>query len=256
MRYFILLSVLLAGFSAQSKTTLPEDWLLDVPDNPIISICGDDEREPSQVRPIARMMKTATSAAGCTGTLVGKSCMVSAGHCIHHLKVAQFNVPESKDSGSVNYPEYADQYRVAKVYDYRDDGIGNDWAVYRLEPNNVTGLKAGDVQGFYEHTLEIPRRGAILQITGYGSDRSEPRRNYAQQSNVGVLKDIRTSGGIDHQVDTMPGNSGSAIMLRSSQKIIGIHSHGGCGGSGANRGTALVYNGSFRRALNNCLAED
>ncbi|MEW6055338.1 MAG: trypsin-like serine protease [Bdellovibrionota bacterium] len=222
------------------------------------TICGStDERAPSKSKPIARMMKVENGAGGCTGTMIGLTCMVSAGHCKSYLNFAQFNVPPSDDQGKVRYPEPSDQYPVSKVYGYQNDGPGNDWAVYRLRPNPVSEKLPGEVQGFLKARKEVPQVGAAIRITGYGSDDDEPNRNFAQQTLTGPIVGIGGSE-MRHAVDTMPGNSGSSIVLEETQEVIGIHTHGGCdtASGSANSGTVLAKHAKFMQAVAQCLADD
>ena len=57
------------------------------------SICGSwDDRRPSFDRKLARVQKSQAKS-GCTLTLIGKSCAITAGHCKRHFVEAHFNVP-------------------------------------------------------------------------------------------------------------------------------------------------------------------
>lgn len=220
------------------------------------SICGKDDRTPSQIKSIARMMQVANGSGGCTGTLISNSCMVSAGHCSDYLNIAQFNVPVSNDNGTPNFPGPEDQYPLAKIYGFKDGGQGNDWSVYRISPNPVTRKVAGASQGFYKvGNGVIPPAGSILRITGFGV--ATGRMNVAQQTHTGTVT-RNTGPHLQYEVDTMPGNSGSTIILESTQEIIGIHTHGGCSSTPgtANSGTLLALSPDFQKAIQQCLADD
>ncbi len=226
---------------------------------PTESICGsEDNRIPSNLKPFARMMRVANGSGGCSGTLIGPTCMVSAGHCTSVLNIAQFNVPPSNTDGTPNYPEPQDQYPLSKMIAKRDGGPGNDWAVFRVKPNPVTNKYAGQVQGMLTVSMQAPAPGTDLQITGYGTDRGDPVRHVAQQTNIGPLVSIDTrSARLRHQVDTMPGNSGSSVLVAATQEIIGIHTHGGCRSTGGeNSATSIAYNQEFANAVRECLAAD
>ncbi len=217
------------------------------------SICGTtDDRVASEIPPIARMMGTLSDPGGCTGTLISENCMVSAGHCAGVLNIAQFNVPTSNDDGRINHPKAEDQYALEKLYDSQDQGEGEDWSVYRLKPNPLTGKTAGSVQGAFTIRTGPTRPGDRIRISGYGVDTGNS--NASQQTNTATVKAIDGSA-IKHEVDTEPGNSGSTIINEETKEIVGIHTHGGCS-SGGNRGTLIVAHERFKRAIAACLADE
>jgi V8-like Glu-specific endopeptidase len=221
------------------------------------TICGsNDDRTPSFNPRVARILKRG-AAAGCTVTLIGKSCAVSAGHCSSTFQVAEFNTPASRAGRIVNSrPE--DIYEVDKSsIKYSNGGIGNDWAVLRLKQNNITGRFPGELQGHYEITRSfVPKAGDEIRITGYGRDSADPSRNFAQQTHAGPIHkvDARETT-ISHQADTMGGNSGSSIIHTNTQQVIGIHTHGGCGRSNnsSNSSTLIAGHHKFAAAIKACL---
>lgn len=218
------------------------------------SICGsNDERELSQVRPIARIRQV-QDRAGCTVTMIGRTCAVSAGHCTSTFGIAEFNTPPSRD-GRIQLPSAEDTYNVDPTSVVsRNGGQGQDWAVLRILPNTITGALPGDAQGYYSVARSAPVISDIIRITGYGAANGQDR-NFAQQTHLGEITGISRSGIISHVADTMGGNSGSTIILESTQEIVGIHSHGGCWSrGGANAGTLLASNTEFKAAINACLA--
>ncbi|WP_127717181.1 serine protease [Halobacteriovorax sp. HLS] len=221
------------------------------------SICGDsDDRTLSNDRKIARA-SSLNRLAGCTVTMIGRSCAVSAGHCVDALEKASFNVPDSDETG-LKESIKEDIYLRSKDYlRYKNNGVGNDWAVIKLLPNKVTGKYPGDVQGYYSVALEAPiRLGDKVTITGYGLDQNDPNLSFSQQTNSGSIKKIGRwlkPSAIEHLVDTMGGNSGSSIISNSTNKIIGIHTHGGCDSKGSNQGTLISKNKVFKDAIKSCL---
>ncbi|EQC44301.1 serine protease [Bacteriovorax sp. Seq25_V] len=236
------------------------------------SICGKtDDRALSTNPKIGRLLDSRSGDGGCTLTMISKSCGVSAGHCLSVLKVAEFNTSESVN-GNIQHPEAKDVYDIdQKSIQSKNGGPGNDWAVFKVLPNNETGLYAGDVQGTYDVSFEIPEIGDVLRITGYGLD-SEPSKNLAQQTHTGALQSVGTAtrdtddednwngrpySRLTHTVDTMGGNSGSTIIRESDEKIIGIHTHGGCSSwGGANQGTLIAKHTELTQAIKSCLNSD
>jgi V8-like Glu-specific endopeptidase len=230
------------------------------------SICGmNDDRIPSDVKPIGRLLDSRTGSGGCTLTMISDSCAVSAGHCKSVLKVAEFNTPMSR-GGNIQHPEAEDVYDIDQsTIVYANNGPGDDWAVFKVKRNNITGQFPGAVQGYYPVKYTAPSIGTELRITGYGLDRSEPTKNLAQQTNTGKLMTLgtgsvwqgRAESRLTHGVDTMGGNSGSTIVIEGTNEIIGIHTHGGCGRTGgANQGTAISKHDRVKQAIRNCLASE
>lgn len=219
------------------------------------TICGEvDDRLPSNNPMVARSIRSGDNG-GCTLTMIGKACAISAGHCHSTFEIAQFNTPMSQN-GRIGYPAPEDSYEVDKSsITYRNGGMGNDYAVLRLLPNSVTGKLAGDAQGYYPVSFTAPNIGDIVRITGYGLDTAEPDRNLAQQSHIGPIANFSTrGGGMGHQVDTMGGNSGSSIILEDTGEIIGIHTHGGCyTRGGANGSTSIAHHPELQKAITACL---
>jgi V8-like Glu-specific endopeptidase len=217
------------------------------------SICGTtDERDLSSEPRVARI-RMESAPAGCTVTMIGRTCAVSAGHCHSTFGIAEFNTEPSVDGRIVpSAPE--DTYRVDRPSAvYLDRGQGRDWAVVRVLPNEITGAYPGDAQGTFSVSYEMPNVGDVIRITGYGTARGSDR-NFAQQTHTGEIASMVRGGSIRHIADTTGGNSGSSIILEASQEIIGIHTHGGCHArGGANSGTLIAGNDDFQDAIRSCL---
>ncbi|EQC47153.1 serine protease [Bacteriovorax sp. Seq25_V] len=223
------------------------------------TICGpSDNREPSYDTRIARASEM-KGVAGCTVTMVGRSCAISAGHCVDALEKLSFNVPRSINGQPQASSAEDTYYRTKDFLRYENSGPGRDWAVIRVLPNKITGNYPGDVQGFYKVDLkDKPSRGESISITGYGLDGADMTNNLAQQTHKGEILKTRTWGAkslLEHNVDTMGGNSGSSIISVATGKIIGIHTHGGCTEKGGeNKGTLIAKSKTFKSVIEDCLA--
>jgi V8-like Glu-specific endopeptidase len=241
MKYFISLMLLLTiNTNANTK-----------------SICGDvDDRVISEDKKIARA-SSMNKLVGCTVTLIGRSCAISAGHCVGALEKASFNVPETDHLGPKESAAEDIYYRTKDFLRYKDNGEGDDWAVIKIMPNTITGRYPGDVQGHYSVELDtLPVKGDSVRITGYGVDNVDPSVSFSQQTNSGKIKRIGRwfkPSIIEHLVDTMGGNSGSSIINETTEKIIGIHTHGGCNSWGSNQGTLISKNKIFKGVVQQCL---
>lgn len=218
------------------------------------SICGVDDRVPSSNPKVARSISKMTDAGGCTLTMISKTCAISAGHCGSTFGLAEFNTPASRN-GRIQHPAPEDIYPV-KVLNKVYNGLGDDWAVLKVAPNAKTGALAGEQQGFYEVTFDAPAVGETVRITGYGLDQSDPERNLAQQTHTGDI--VRLEGNIMYHIaDTMGGNSGSSIIRESDEKIVAIHTNGGCHSrGGSNSSTMLSKNPKLKEAILACLSSE
>lgn len=221
------------------------------------TICQEDDRIPSFEPKVGRALENAVGEGGCTLTMISDSCAISAGHCKRVLGVGEFNTPPSVD-GKIVHPDPEDVYEVDKdTLKSTYTGLGNDWAVFKMRPNNITGRLPGAVQGFYNVSFEAPKKGQTVRITGYGLDRQDPERNLAQQTNDGSVVAAGTSRSpsvFQHNIDTMGGNSGSSIIREIDQTIVAIHTNGGCGRrGGANSATMIATNPELVAAIRSCL---
>ena len=226
------------------------------------TICGEtDDRVLSNEKQIGRASKRLGNI-GCTATLIGKSCAISAGHCLESISKVSFNVPESMNK--IPMPaEKEDIYYLDKSFlASSQNGEGDDWVVFKLNANKKTSLYPGDVQGYLQVNLSPNlKKGARVRITGYGEDANDPIRNFAQQTHFGVVKKIgglfSSRSRLGYNVDTMGGNSGSSIILENTNEIIGVHSHGTCGIWGDyNEGTLIAKNKKFKQAIIDCLKSE
>lgn len=265
----------------------PEDFATGAlqyppPDDGVASICGDfDDRVSSSDSRAGRLFF-----GGCTGWLVSNTAGLTAGHCGtpdgNLVGVTmEFNVPPSLSNGMPVAADLDDQYPITSVVDFESDGEGEDYAVYRLGTNSNTGANAHIVQGFYHMTGAVPSEGTTLRVTGYGIDAFPPGTggsgapccdwddddecnndcnsdNVTQQTDTGACDDCLVGTAIEHEVDTMPANSGSPIIWNSNGITIAIHAQGGCDSFFSdfdNAGTWLGY-GPLRNALNGVLGSN
>jgi len=222
----------------------------------VASICGDrDNRSPSNDSRVGRMFF-----GGCTGWLISNGGVLTAGHCTDDNGniggVLEFNVPMSTSNGRSIAADPEDQYPVVSGSTaYQSNGIGEDWAQFRVGANADTRLRAHIAQGFFRLTDSSPEVDTTLRVTGYGLD-NQPEGTYGQNANccdstnddlceyncnsssltqqtsTGRLDDIEDYA-IEHEVDTLPANSGSPIIIESNNLAVGIHTAGGCDSFGA-----------------------
>ena len=215
------------------------------------SICSDSDTRRLSYDP--RVARALGGGGVCTVTMISRNCGISAGHCVNALDLLEFNTGPSQNGRIVNV-DVEDTFRVDKgTIVSRNNGIGDDWAVFKVNPSSFDYRPAGDVQGYYGINSPLVR-STFLRIVGYGVD-TEPTHHLAQQRGYGYL--VKTDGSqLFHNVDTMGGNSGSAIVDNITGRVIGIHSHGGCGSTGTNGGTLIAMNIGLQRAISACVKGD
>ncbi len=211
-----------------------------------LSQCGPtDDRVPSTDPAAGRLLNI-----GCTGWIIENGKIVTAGHCLATSSLAnvlEFNVPPSLSSGAIQHPGPEDQYTVdtsSRVFS--NGGIGNDWGVFTVFDNSVTGLQPIDAQGA-AFALKQDLGPANIRITGYGVD--DGVDNQTEQTHVGP--NAGSSGTtMRYQTDTEGGNSGSPVIDDATGMAVGVHTHGGCStsGGGNNSGTS-TFNTAFWDAL-------
>jgi V8-like Glu-specific endopeptidase len=216
------------------------------------TICGEkDDRRPSFVKQVGRAVKPGAQV-GCTLTLIGRSCAISAGHCFNDLKIAQFNTYHNKAGILLSKPEdtyYIDDLSVLS----QNSGHGKDWSVFKILPNEMTKRYPGDRQGYLKTNMnKFQRHGSSVTITGYGWLSYTENKNGPQQTHTSTLL-ISKGSEFYYDVDTMGGNSGSSVVNEDNE-ILGVHTHGYCSeDGGANQGTLISRHESFKTAIQDCL---
>ena len=221
------------------------------------SICGrQDDRRPSFEPKVGRAFESLVDGnASCTISMIGESCAITAGHCKNKLKYVEFNVPPSSN----HRPKRAakeDIYQVDKKTIVAKHNRRYDFAVFKLKPNKITGELAGQRQGYYQLFFKKPKKRERVVVTGYGTDLHR-RHNMTQQSDGGTITDLNfLSSLIYHNADTMGGNSGSPIILKRNDQIVGVHTWGQCHSKGGRNVGTLVNNRKFEKAIKSCLRSE
>jgi len=213
------------------------------------TICGDADNRISSTDPrVGRLVFTYGGI--CTGWLIPNGLVLSAGHCgdpdgDFTGVIMEFNVPQSTADGGRANANPEDRYAVNTAgMSFEADGTGEDWAVFRLDPNNVTSLRAHDVQGFFKITTTTPVEDTTMRVTGHGIDPFPPgpgpgtcgeddeyfcnSDSLTQQTAIGRFDELSGTT-LEYEVDTMPAGSGSPVIWNGIGYAVGIHTDGGCG---------------------------
>ena len=217
------------------------EWIIG---DPFLSICGPtDDRISSNQPATARLLNV-----GCTAWIIPNGKFVSAGHCLDgsSANIVEFNVPPSLPNGTIQHPGPEDQYSVdVSTKIYTNGGIGNDWGVFEVFPNSITGLMPKEAQNAYWPLVQDLGPDSI-RITGYGVD--DGVDNQTQQTHIGP--NAGSSGTTMRYVtDTQGGNSGSPVIDGLTNAAVGVHTHGGCSSSGGNNNGTSTFHTAFWTAV-------
>ncbi len=183
----------------------------------------------------------------CTGTLLSHNLFLSAGHCFDSNPPMPWRVPRIDGTNTpispdeirtvmhVNFDYQVDEngnqrpeveFEIDELVEYRLGGL--DIAIVRLagHPGSLFGMgqaapadaTVGDMMAIIGHPAGVPKRVEAGPVTQFQGDR------------------IRYN-----DIDTLGGNSGSAIWHERSGKIVGVHTNGGCNaeGTGSNFGVRI-----------------
>lgn len=197
------------------------------------SKCGaNDDRKPSSDPRIGRIVPI-----GCTGWLIDKGLLLTAGHCIDPAEtdLLEFNVPRSSASGIIRHPAPKDQYKIRfDTIAWSSDSEGNDWAVFAVEKNTETGLYPVQAQGGFFKISQDKYDGEV-RVTGFGVSDNPQSANQIQQTHAGdhfkIVEGPNDTSRLSYTVDTEGGNSGSPVIVGSAgtgDTAVGIHTNGGC----------------------------
>lgn len=214
-------------------------------DSPATQCGSSDDRVASNEPARGRLLNI-----GCTATifghLSGRSCLITAGHCLDSstaVNTVEFNVPLSLPSGTLQHPPPQHQYAVdVASRTFTNGGVGNDWGLFRVFDNANTGLQPYEAQSAALHLAAAAPASGSLDLVGYGVDSGTA--NQTQQRGTGPITSL-VGTALYHQVDTTGGNSGSAIVDLATGRMVAIHTHGGCStsGGGSNASTAIQHAG-------------
>ena len=230
------------------------------------SICGStDDRVLSTDARCGRM-----DPIGCSAWIIDRPTTgndrvhLSAGHCFATGQILEFGVPASGADCSLFHPPVSKQFAIDSASSQSvNNGVGDDYWVFRCFPNPTTGRTTFQEQGAsFTLASTLPAVAATLRNTGYGVDGTSSNnaggannsctcattttgaRNQVQQTHTGPLNSLGTNA-LNYGIDTCGGNSGSVMILESTGQAVAIHTHGGCTTStgSSNSGTAITHPG-------------
>lgn len=235
MKPVICLFILLTGMVTVGQDLATKNKV------PIINrICGNDDREPATNPAVGRIIGYDADGLGVqlgTGFLTNNGKIVSAAHVYRDgaalanpaiTWVIEFNVPESEMTGELRHPPAKDIYKI--IYNEQTIGTaaeGDDWWIFEVELNHVTGLHPISAQSssLTIDTDPILPVGTSLKIQGYGY--ASGVKKHTLQEAFGTADWVGLSQHkIGYEIDTHGGNSGSPVIDLVSNKVVAIHTDG------------------------------
>jgi len=237
-------------------------------DQPVsTTLCDNDDRVSSGHSGIGRVVQNVPNDPGVGSAFIASNgALITAGHNVnigYCVDLFEFNVPASLPGGQnpvIQHPDPADQY-VIDFSDslYHEDGnsppypAGDDWGVFRCQPNTQTGLLPHEVQ-YSNFRLSRDVDPAYVSVTGYGNDFIQPDA-YTLQTDWGEFLGESVQGNSDVEIefvaDARHGNSGCPVTVYGTNVAIGIYTDGVCDPPiDGNRGTGFE-NDALENAINN-----
>jgi protease YdgD len=173
----------------------------------------------------------------CTGTLIGPRHVITAGHCLFDGKINQFVKPQAvhfvaaqdRDkfaahavaTALVTSPDFRFRVEERPRWDMIAlNMVKNDWAIVTLDQS----LPSAPVPIRAMPASRLPDDGkpGEIALAGYGRDRAFV---LSVHQGCTAQTDAPAPGVLSHTCDSMPGESGSPVLLLDGDNawVVGIH---------------------------------
>ena len=194
---------------------------------PADMLFGRDDRQlmDSTRAPWRAIGQLVTPSSSCTGTMVADSLMLTAAHCVTEGTAGQIAPSDVRFYAGLQNGRYqamatGAQIVVAPGYISRerpDGDVRDDWAFVLLDqPIGATtgtipvyNLRADDLYYLAQNSW-----GQVNQA-GYSSDRPEGLTGHLDCR----IEDYHSAGWVEHNCDTVPGDSGSPLVVERDRRL-------------------------------------
>ncbi len=208
------------------------------------AIIGADQRLPlmsreypwSTVGKVVMISKSGKEYS-CTGTLIGKSLVLTNAHCVYEqdrLFTKMYFLPNLVNGRLRNKSDVAVVTNVLAGTNQPNVESADDWAILSL--NKPLGEKYGFLRWRSVPLAVLQRYKNRLSVAGYASDYPDPRVYSDLAAGKGYTAGVHLKcsvlgekeGMLVHDCDTNPGASGSALISRIDgvYQIVGLHAAG------------------------------
>lgn len=176
----------------------------------------------------------------CTGWLVSKDTLVTAGHCIHGGGPNNSWLTQGKLRV---YPGFADGYAPFGSCGVRETYASYAWVTQASSDADVGIIKLncsiGNSTGYFSYAVTTPNSTDLLTISGYPADKAGGNEQWASHGNLLFA----TPGKLYYDNDTYSGMSGSPVWLENGAAIaeaVALHTNTASTNTGdANAGTRI-----------------
>lgn len=207
------------------------------------SILGYDSRyqvTPSTYPERAVALITYNGNTHCTGWLIGKDTIVTAGHCVHGGGIssrwgstAAFRV----------YPGYSDGYAPYGSCNAKELYSSSGWIMSAENDADIGLIKldcsVGNSTGYFSYFAADSVDNTAVTVNGYPGDKADAHQQWASDGTISRS----TANKLFYDNDTTGGMSGSPVWLRNNGNAwaIGIHTNGedASFSPGSNSGTRI-----------------